>query len=127
MSESQISSNIVHTNLQERWKSIKYCSFPKVEGHHLPIDDLVAGVTIGGVNPWVFARGLGQSLFKPLLKCVRHVINEFLVGLLQFLDLGVLGGQLLVQEFFLHLKLVHFSLKLAIFSLEKVESFDLRS
>jgi len=52
---------------------------------------MIARVTVGGVDPWVLTCSLGQSLLEPLVECAGHVVKEFLVGLLQLLELGVLG------------------------------------
>jgi len=66
--------------------------FPKVKGHNLPIDDMVARVEIRNIDPWVFTGGLGQSLIEPLFKGVGHVVNKFFPDLLQLLDCRVSGG-----------------------------------
>jgi len=81
-----------NTNLQGKWRSIKSNSISKVEGHHPPIDDLVVGVAVGGIDLWVFARGLGQSFFKSRLESASHVIEQFFGGFLQLFNLGVLSG-----------------------------------
>jgi len=52
------------------------CSLiPKVEGHDLSINDVVARVAVGSVDPWVFACGLGQGLLEPLVEGASHVID----------------------------------------------------
>ena len=40
----------------------------QLQGHDLPVDDVMSGIAVGNVNSRVLTDGLGQSLFEPLLE-----------------------------------------------------------
>ena len=40
----------------------------QLQGHDLPVDDVMCGITVGNIDSRVLTDGLGQSLFEPLLE-----------------------------------------------------------
>ena len=74
----------------------------QLQGHDLPVDDVMSGIAVGNVDSRVLTDGLCQSLFEPLLERARHVIDKGFLVLLQLLDGGVPRSYLFLQSLLLH-------------------------
>ena len=53
-----------------------------LQRHDLSINNVVSGIALGNVDPWVHADCLGQSFLESLLEGARHLLDEGLFVLL---------------------------------------------
>ena len=77
-------------------------SIIQLQGHDLPVNDVMSGIAVGNVDSRVLTDGLGQSLFEPLVEGARHVIDKGFLVLLQLLNGGVPRSYLRLQSLLLH-------------------------
>ena len=91
----------------------------QLQGHDFPVDDVMSGIAVGNVNPWVLTDGLGQSLFEPLLEGARHVMDKRVLVLLQLLDGGVPRSYQILQSLLLQTEPADLDLQFVMVNLEK--------
>ena len=99
----------------------------QLQGHDLPVNDVMSGIAVGNVDSRVLTDGLSQSLFEPLLEGARHVIDKGFLVLLQLLDGGVPRSYLLLQSLLLHTEPADLDLQFVMVNLEKDQSLGLSS